>query len=441
MPPVPVPSVPAAPAPSTASDANVRAREAPLAAVDPEIADAIARETERQRATLELIASENFVSEAVLEAMGSPLTNKYAEGYPGKRYYGGCEFVDIAESLAIERAKVLFGADHVNVQPHAGAQANLAAYLALMPPGSTLLGMALAHGGHLTHGHKVSASGIIFKAVQYGLSPETGLLDYDKVAVLAREHKPQVIVAGASAYPRVIDFARFRAIADDVGARFVVDMAHIAGLVAAGVHPSPVPHADVVTSTTHKTLRGPRAGLILCKSEFAKAIDKAVFPGMQGGPLMHVIAAKAVCFKEAATPEFRVYAARVVANAKTLGTELLARGYQLVTGGTDTHLLLVDFKKAEFSGAEAETALHQAGITVNKNAVPDDPRPPAVTSGIRIGTAAITTRGLDVPEMKLLAGWIDDALRSRGDAAALAAIERRVTDLCRAYPLYTTRKV
>jgi len=425
--------------PSSAAALNMR--DASLAAVDPEIADAIGRETRRQRGTLELIASENFVSEAVLEAVGSPLTNKYAEGYPGKRYYGGCEFVDIAESLAIERAKALFGAEHANVQPHAGAQANLAAYMALMPPGSTLLGMSLAHGGHLTHGHKVSWSGIIFKPVQYGLWPETGLLDYDQVASLAREHRPQVIVAGASAYPRLIDFARFRAIADEVGARFVVDMAHIAGLVAAGVHPSPVPHAHVVTSTTHKTLRGPRSGLILCRSEFAKAVDKAVFPGMQGGPLMHVIAAKAVCFKEAATPDFKLYSGRVVENAKTLGTELLARGYRLVTGGTDNHLLLVDFKKADFSGAEAETALHKAGITVNKNAVPDDPRPPSVTSGIRIGTAAVTTRGLDVPEMKLLAGWIDDAIHARNDATALAAIERQVTDLCRAYPLYSGRLV
>ena len=436
MSPAPVP--PLSP-PSSAAALNMR--DASLAAVDPEIADAIGRETRRQRGTLELIASENFVSEAVLEAVGSPLTNKYAEGYPGKRYYGGCEFVDIAESLAIERAKALFGAEHANVQPHAGAQANLAAYMALMPPGSTLLGMSLAHGGHLTHGHKVSWSGIIFKAVQYGLSPETGLLDYDQVASLAREHRPQVIVAGASAYPRLIDFARFRAIADEVGARFVVDMAHIAGLVAAGVHPSPVPHAHVVTSTTHKTLRGPRSGLILCRSEFAKAVDKAVFPGMQGGPLMHVIAAKAVCFKEAATPDFKLYSGRVVENAKTLGTELLARGYRLVTGGTDNHLLLVDFKKADFSGAEAETALHKAGITVNKNAVPDDPRPPSVTSGIRIGTAAVTTRGLDVPEMKLLAGWIDDAIHARNDATALAAIERQVTDLCRAYPLYSGRLV
>jgi len=423
----------------SAGVAAATSREAPLSAVDPEIAAAIGHEIERQRGTLELIASENFVSEAILEAMGSPLTNKYAEGYPGKRYYGGCEFVDVAESLAIERAKALFGADHANVQPHAGAQANLAAYLALMPPGSTLLGMALAHGGHLTHGHKVSATGIIFKAVQYGLSAETGLLDYDQVASLAREHKPQVIVAGASAYPRFIDFARFRAIAGEVGARFVVDMAHVAGLVAAGVHPSPVPHADVVTTTTHKTLRGPRSGLILCKSEFAKAIDKAVFPGMQGGPLMHVIAAKAVCFKEAATPEFKTYSQRVVENAKVLAAELTARGYELVTGGTDTHLILVDFKKAAFSGAEAESALHAAGITVNKNAVPNDPRPPAVTSGIRIGTAAVTTRGLGVAEMKLLAGWIDEALRARADAAALAAIGRRVGDLCRTLPLYTGR--
>jgi glycine hydroxymethyltransferase len=414
-------------------------RDEPLATIDPEIAEAVANECERQRSTLELIASENFVSEAVLEAMGTPLTNKYAEGYPGKRYYGGCEHVDVAETLAIERAKGLFGAEHANVQPHAGAQANLAAYLALMPPGSTLLGMALAHGGHLTHGHKVSATGIIFKAVQYGLSPDTGLLDYDQVASLAREHRPQVIVAGASAYPRLIDFARFRAIADETGARFVVDMAHIAGLVAAGVHPSPVPYADVVTTTTHKTLRGPRSGLILCKNEFAKAIDKSVFPGMQGGPLMHVIAAKAVCFREAATPEFRDYARRVVENAKRLATELVGRGYELVTGGTDNHLILVDLKRAEFSGAEAETALNHAGITVNKNAVPGDPRPPSVTSGLRIGTPAVTTRGLGPAEMVLLAGWIDEALRAREDAAVLERIRRKVADLCAALPLYPRR--
>jgi glycine hydroxymethyltransferase len=386
-----------------------------------------------------LIASENFVSEAVLEAMGSPLTNKYAEGYPGKRYYGGCEFVDRAEALAIERAKSLFGAEHANVQPHAGAQANFAAYMALMPPGSTLLGMALAHGGHLTHGHKVSFTGIVFKPVQYGLSPETGLLDYDQVARLAREHKPQVLVAGASAYPRFFDFPRLRAIADEVGAAFVVDMAHVAGLVAAGVHPSPVPHADVVTSTTHKTLRGPRSGLILCKSQFAKAIDKAVFPGMQGGPLMHVIAAKAVCFKEAATPEFKDYARQVVANAKALAAELLQRGYKLVTGGTDNHLLLVDLRESGFSGAEAEDALHKAGITVNKNAVPNDPRPPAVTSGIRVGTAAVTTRGLGEAEFRALGGWMDEALRHRSDEAELKRIRSLVAELCASFPLYSNR--
>jgi glycine hydroxymethyltransferase len=414
-------------------------RDEPLRVVDPEIESAIRREVDRQQSTLELIASENFVSEAVLEAMGSPLTNKYAEGYPGKRYYGGCEFVDVAESLAIERAKSLFGAEHANVQPHAGAQANLGAYMALMPPGSTLLGMALAHGGHLTHGHKVSYSGIIFKPVQYGLSPETGLLDYDEAARLAREHRPQVLVAGASAYPRFFDFERLRAIADEVGAAFVFDMAHVAGLVAAGVHPSPVPHADVVTSTTHKTLRGPRSGLILCKSRFAKAIDKSVFPGMQGGPLMHVIAAKAVCFKEAATPEFREYAGRVVANAKVLASELLARGYDLVTGGTDNHLLLVDLRKAGLSGAEAEEALHKAGITVNKNAVPNDPRPPAVTSGVRIGTAAVTTRGLGESEFRALAGWIDDALKHRAEPAELERLRGRVKDLCSSFPLYAKR--
>jgi glycine hydroxymethyltransferase len=415
------------------------ARDASLALVDPQIDASIRAEVSRQRSTVELIASENFVSEAVLEAMGSPLTNKYAEGYPGKRYYGGCEHVDVAESLAIERAKALFGAEHANVQPHAGAQANFAAYMALMPPGSTLLGMALAHGGHLTHGHKVSYTGIVFKSVQYGLSPETGLLDYDQVARLAREHKPQVLVAGASAYPRVIDFARLRAIADEVGARYVVDMAHIAGLVAAGVHPSPVPHADVVTTTTHKTLRGPRSGLILCRAAHAKAIDKSVFPGMQGGPLMHVIAAKAVCLREAATAEFRSYAAQVVANARTLASELLSRDYALVTGGTDTHLILVDLKKAAFSGADAETALHAAGITVNKNAVPDDPRPPAVASGIRIGTAAVTSRGFREAEMRTLAGWIDDAIKRRDDPAALARIRTQVGALCKAFPLYMNR--
>jgi len=422
-----------------AETTRMTAHEAPLRAVDPDIADAIRDEVRRQQSTLELIASENFVSAAVLEAMGSPLTNKYAEGYPGRRYYGGCEFVDRAETLAIERAKALFGADHANVQPHAGAQANLAAYLAIMPAGSTLLGMALAHGGHLTHGHKVSYSGILFKPVQYGLSPETGLLDYEQVARLAREHRPQVIVAGASAYPRFFDFARFRAIADEVGAAFVFDMAHVAGLVAAGVHPSPVPHADVVTSTTHKTLRGPRSGLILCNSKYAKAIDKSVFPGMQGGPLMHVIAAKAVCLKEAAEPEFKTYARQVVANAKALAAELLARGYDLVTGGTDNHLLLVDLRRASLSGAEAEDALHKAGITVNKNAVPNDPRPPAVTSGIRIGTAAVTTRGLGEAESRVLGGWIDDAVKRRGDEAALAKIRRQVSDLCSSYPLYQHR--
>ncbi|HEY7729042.1 MAG TPA: serine hydroxymethyltransferase [Candidatus Eisenbacteria bacterium] len=419
--------------------AGAVAREAGLRAVDADVHAAIASEVRRQQTTLELIASENFVSEAVLEAMGSPLTNKYAEGYPGKRYYGGCEFVDQAESLAIERAKALFGAEHANVQPHAGAQANLAAYLALMPPGGTLLGMALAHGGHLTHGHKVSFSGILFKSVQYGLSPETGVLDYDQVERLAKEHRPGVIVAGASAYPRFIDFARFRAIADATGARLVVDMAHFAGLVAGGAHPNPVPHADVVTSTTHKTLRGPRSGFILCKNEFAKAVDKSVFPGMQGGPLMHVIAAKAVCFKEASAPQFREYAKQVVANAKALAEELLARGYRLVTGGTDNHLLLVDLRDQPFSGAEAESALHRAGITVNKNAVPNDPRPPAVTSGIRIGTPAVTTRGIGVPEIRRIGEWMDEALRKRDDPAGLERVRSRVGELCSAFPLYLSR--
>ena len=415
------------------------AASAPLASVDPDIAAAIRAEVRRQQTTVELIASENFVSEAVLEAMGSPLTNKYAEGYPGKRYYGGCEHVDVAETLAIERAKALFGAEHANVQPHAGAQANFATYMALMRPGDTLLGMALAHGGHLTHGHKVSYSGIVFRSVQYGLSPETGLLDYEAVQTLAREHRPAVLVAGASAYPRFFDFARLRAIADEVGARFVFDMAHVAGLIAAGVHPSPVPFADAVTTTTHKTLRGPRSGLILSRAAHAKAIDKSVFPGMQGGPLMHMIAAKAVCLKEAATPEFQEYARRVVANAQALAAELMARGYTLVTGGTDNHLLLVDLTKAGFSGADAETALHAAGITVNKNAVPHDPRPPAVTSGIRIGTPAVTTRGFGVPEMRTLAGWIDEAIRKREEAPALARIKEQVEALSESFPLYPER--
>jgi glycine hydroxymethyltransferase len=419
--------------------APASAHDLALHAADPEIARAIDDEVHRQQTTLELIASENFVSEAVLEAMGSPLTNKYAEGYPGKRYYGGCEFVDKAESLAIERAKALFGAEHANVQPHAGAQANLGTYLALMPPGSTLLGMALAHGGHLTHGHKVSHSGIIFRSVQYGLSPDTGLLDYDQVAAMAREHKPRVIVAGASAYPRFFDYAKFRAIADEVGAAFVFDMAHVAGLVAGGVHPSPVPYADVVTSTAHKTLRGPRSGFILCKSQFAKAIDKSVFPGMQGGPLMHVIAAKAVCFREASTPAFKEYAAQVVANAKTLAQELITHGYELVTGGTDNHLILLDLRNAGLSGAEAEEALHKAGITVNKNAVPNDPRPPAVTSGIRIGAAAVTTRGLGESEFRTLGRWIDEALQKRSEPAALAKIRAQVGDLCASFPLYPNR--
>ena len=419
--------------------APASAHDLALHAADPEIARAIDDEVHRQQTTLELIASENFVSEAVLEAMGSPLTNKYAEGYPGKRYYGGCEFVDIVESLAIDRAKSLFGAEHANVQPHAGAQANLSAYLALMPPGSTLLGMALAHGGHLTHGHKVSHSGIIFRSVQYGLSPDTGLLDYDQVATMAREHKPRVIVAGASAYPRFFDYAKFRAIADEVGAAFVFDMAHVAGLVAGGVHPSPVPYADVVTSTAHKTLRGPRSGFILCKSQFAKAIDKSVFPGMQGGPLMHVIAAKAVCFREASTPAFKEYAAQVVANAKTLAQELITHGYELVTGGTDNHLILLDLRNAGLSGAEAEEALHKAGITVNKNAVPNDPRPPAVTSGIRIGAAAVTTRGLGESEFRTLGRWIDEALQKRSEPAALAKIRAQVGDLCASFPLYPNR--
>jgi glycine hydroxymethyltransferase len=408
---------------------------------DPAIAEAIANEERRQLETLELIASENFVSEAVREAQGSVMTHKYAEGLPGKRYYGGCEFVDVAETLALERLKRLFGADHANVQPHSGASANLAAYLAVSAPGDTLLGMSLAHGGHLTHGHPVSISGKLWKAVQYGVRPEDGRIDYDEVARLAREHRPRILVAGASAYPRTLDFARFGAIADEVGATLVVDMAHVAGLVAAGLHPSPVPHAAVVTTTTHKTLRGPRGGVIFSRAALAEKIDKSVFPGLQGGPLMHVIAAKAVCFGEALTDGFRAYQQRVVDNARTLAEALMARGFDLVSGGTDNHLLLMDLQKRGLTGKVAEEALHRARITVNKNAVPNDPQKPWVTSGVRIGTPALTTRGFGPAEMLRIADWIARVLDRPEDAARVAEVEREVREVAAAFPLFAAEPV
>ncbi|MBI5710172.1 MAG: serine hydroxymethyltransferase [Candidatus Eisenbacteria bacterium] len=402
---------------------------------DPALFDAIQDERRRQLTTLELIASENFVSDAVLEAMGSVMTNKYAEGLPRKRYYGGCEFVDVAEELARDRAKRLFACDHANVQAHSGASANLAAYLALSRPGDVLLGMSLAHGGHLTHGHAVSVTGQLWRSVQYGVRADDGRIDHDQVESLAREHRPRIIVAGASAYPRVIDFPRFAAIAREVGAALVVDMAHIAGLVAAGLHPSPVRHADLVTSTTHKTLRGPRGGFVLATAAHAEKLDKSVFPGLQGGPLMHVIAAKAVCFGEALSDGFRAYQRRVVENARTLAAGLAGRGFDLVSGGTDNHLMLVDLRKRGLTGKLAEEALHRARITVNKNAVPDDPQKPWVTSGIRIGTPALTTRGFGTREMDLIAGWIARVLERPEDAGAAAAVEREVLELCAGFPL------
>ncbi|OEU75327.1 MAG: serine hydroxymethyltransferase [Desulfuromonadales bacterium C00003093] len=410
-----------------------------LADFDPEIAKILREETERQEYSLEFIASENFVSEAVLEAQGSVLTNKYAEGYPGKRYYGGCEVVDVAEQLAIDRAKELFGAEHVNVQPHSGSQANMAVYMAVCKPGDTVLGMNLAHGGHLTHGSSVNFSGKLYNIVPYGVKPETGTIDYAEVERLAKEHQPKLIVVGASAYAREIDFPAFRRIADEVGAVVMVDMAHIAGLVAAGVHPDPVPYAEFVTTTTHKTLRGPRGGMILCTEEWAKKLNSNIFPGIQGGPLMHVIAAKAVAFKEALSPEFSEYARQVVKNAQTLANELVAKGYKLVSGGTDNHLMLVDFSGTELTGKVAEATLEKAGITVNKNAVPFDPRSPFVTSGIRIGTPATTTRGLKEPEMLKVAAWIDRALSNIDNEAELAKIRAEIKELCQAFPLYAHR--
>jgi glycine hydroxymethyltransferase len=412
----------------------------PLYEADPQIAAAIDDETRRQHEGLELIASENFVSEAVLEAIGSVFTNKYAEGYPGKRYYGGCEFADVVENLARDRAKQLFGAEHANVQPHAGSQANMAAYSAIIQPGDTILGLNLAHGGHLTHGHHLNFSGKTYRIVPYGVTKETETIDYDDLEKLAEKENPKLIIGGGSAYPRIIDFARMRQIADKVGALYLVDMAHFAGLVAGGVHPSPVPHAHIVTSTTHKTLRGPRAGMILSKQEFAAAIDKVVFPGMQGGPLVHIIAAKAVCFREALQPEFRDYSKQVVVNAKVLAETLAAEGFRIISGGTDTHLMLVDvFSKGMF-GSEAEKALGEAGITVNKNAIPFDVNPPMKPSGIRIGTPALTTRGMKEAEMRQVGRWIAEALNGRADASVLNRIRREVLQLAEAFPLYASRR-
>ena len=412
-----------------------------LTGFDPQLAEAILHETERQEYKLEFIASENFVSERVLEAQGSVLTNKYAEGYPGKRYYGGCQYVDVAEQLAIDRAKELFGADHANVQAHSGSQANMAVYFATCQPGDTILGMNLAHGGHLTHGSPVNFSGKLFNVVPYGVKKETGTIDYDEVEALATEHKPKLIVVGASAYPRTIDFPAFRAIADKVGAQIMVDMAHIAGLVATGEHPSPVPHSEFVTTTTHKTLRGPRGGMILCREEFAKVLNSNIFPGIQGGPLMHVIAAKAVAFKEALEPEFKTYAQQVVKNAKALAAALMEKGFNLVSGGTDNHLMLLDFTGTELTGKVAEATLEKAGITVNKNAVPFDTRSPFVTSGIRIGTPAATTRGLVEKDMVQVAAWVERALQNIDNDAALATIRQEVKELCQQYPLYAHRLV
>ncbi len=412
----------------------------PLSESDPQIAAAIDNETRRQHEGLELIASENFVSEAVLEAAGSVFTNKYAEGYPGKRYYGGCEYADIVENLARDRAKQLFGAEHANVQPHAGSQANMEAYAAILQPGDTIFGLNLAHGGHLTHGFHLNFSGKTYTVVPYGVTRETETIDYDELQKLAEENRPKLIIGGGSAYPRIIDFARMRQIADMVGALFLVDMAHFAGLVAGGAHPSPVPHAHIVTSTTHKTLRGPRAGMILSKAEFAAAIDKVVFPGMQGGPLMHIIAAKAICFQEAMQPEFRDYASQVVANAKVLATTLAAEGFRIISGGTDTHLMLVDVFSKGMLGSEAEKALGEAGITVNKNAIPFDTNPPMKPSGIRIGSPALTTRGMKEGEMRQVGRWIADALLHRTDAAVLLRIRKEVLSLCEAFPLYAARR-
>jgi glycine hydroxymethyltransferase len=410
-----------------------------LARIDPEIADAIRNETRRQGAQLELIASENFVSEAVLEALGTVLTNKYAEGYPGKRYYGGCEFVDVAETLAIERAKKLFGCDHANVQPHSGAQANMSVYMTVCKPGDTILGMNLSHGGHLTHGHPLNFSGRFFKVVAYGVRKEDERIDYDEMTRLATEHSPKMIVVGASAYPRTIDFAAVRKAADACGAVIMADIAHIAGLVAVGLHPSPVPHAEFVTTTTHKTLRGPRGGMVLCQAKWAKELDKLLFPGVQGGPLMHVIAAKAVAFKEALAPEFKTYQQQIVANAKALAATLTAEGWRLVSGGTDNHLMLIDVFSRGITGKLAEAALDRAGITVNKNTIPFDTNSPMVASGVRIGTPALTSRGLKEKDMEEVGRLIARALSAVENESALGDVKRDVQKLCERFPLYAAR--
>jgi len=407
--------------------------------VDPEIANAIRLETERQASKLELIASENFVSEAVLEAMGSPLTNKYAEGYPGKRYYGGCEFVDVAETLAIERAKQLFGADHANVQPHSGAQANMAAYFALLNYGDTILGLNLAHGGHLTHGSPVNFSGRFFKVIPYSVDAKTEQIDMAEVRRLAKEHRPKMIVTGGSAYPRTLHFDQFKEVADEVGAFLMADIAHPAGIIAAGLHPSPVPYCDLVTTTTHKTLRGPRGGMIMCKAAHAAAVNKNIFPGMQGGPLMHVIAAKAVAFKEALTPEFREYQRQIIANAQALAEAMIGQGFRLVSGGTDTHVMLVDVAVKGLTGKAAEVSLDKAGLTVNKNAIPFDTKPPTITSGIRLGTPALTTRGMREADMRTVAALIAEVLVDVEDGERQVRVAGKVRDLCSAFPLYPER--
>jgi len=412
----------------------------PLAQADPDVAAALEQETLRQHEGLEMIASENFVSEAVLEAAGSIFTNKYAEGYPGRRYYGGCEFSDIVENLARDRAKQIFGGEHVNVQPHSGSQANASAYAAVLQAGDTILGLDLAHGGHLTHGHKLSFSGKLYRPTFYHVRRDTELIDYDELEVIAERERPKALIGGGSAYPRLWDFARMRQIADKVGAVYIFDMAHIAGLVAGGVHPSPVPHAHITTTTTHKTLRGPRAGLILCGQEHAAAVDKAVFPGQQGGPLMHIVAAKAVAFAEALRPEFKTYAAQVVANAKVLALGLQQGGFRIVSGGTDNHLMLVDVFEKGILGSEAELALGKAGITVNKNAIPYDTNPPLKPSGIRVGTPAMTTRGMKEPEMLTIAAWIAEALDKRNDDAGLERIRGQVAELANQFPLYAWRR-
>src|SRR6266481_6554811 len=412
----------------------------PLNEADPQVAAAIDNEVRRQHEGLELIASENFVSEAVLEAMGSVFTNKYAEGYPGKRYYGGCEFADVVEDLARERAKKLFGAEHANVQPHAGSQANMEAYAAVLQPGDTILGLNLAHGGHLTHGHHLNFSGKTYRIVPYGVTRETETIDYDELERLAEKERPKMIIGGGSAYPRIIDFARMRQIANKVGAIYLVDMAHFAGLVAGGVHPSPVPHAHIVTSTTHKTLRGPRSGMILARADLGPAIDKTVFPGMQGGPLVHIMAAKAVCFHEAMQPEFKDYARQVVSNAKVLAETLAAQGFRIISGGTDTHVMLVDVFARGMLGSEAEKALGEAAITVNKNAIPFDTNPPMKPSGIRVGSPALTTRGMKEAEMRQIGRWISQALQQRTDSTVLGKIRREVLELAESFPLYAERR-